>query len=71
MKRHEMAQVGETANVEVPEKNVNKNPELVTSKLESNALDIQNKTNIMTSADEIVTDDERDDLEEDIVVTHL
>lgn len=62
--------MAETANVEVPEKEVNKNPDLITSKLDMNPLDIQSKANIM-SADELVTDDEHDDLEEDIVVTHL
>lgn len=62
--------MAETANVEVPEKEVNKSPDLITSKLDMNPLDIQTKANIM-SADELVTDDEHDDLEEDIVVTHL
>lgn len=62
----------ETTHVDDSEKIVDRIPNLVPSKTETCAMDTPAKhTNTSTLVDEIVSDDEHDDLEEDIVVTHL
>lgn len=56
----------EATKAEDSEKNAGKNPDLVASKVDFD------KTNALSSpAEDLVTDDELDDLEEDIIVTHL
>lgn len=71
IKRQEKALAAEATNTEDPEKNVNKNPDLVSSKIDFGNIDAQTKANAIVSSEEIETDDELDDLEEDIIVTHL